>query len=53
MRICRIRQIPSKEPKFHQDEIFDGVGRSINALFTIFINGWVFRILVINVLVVE
>lgn len=53
MRICRIRQTPSNEPKFHQDEIFDGAGRSINALFTIFISGWVFRILVISVLVVE
>lgn len=53
MRICRIKQIPSREPKFHQDEIFDGAGRSINALFTIFISGWVFRIFVIGVLVVE
>lgn len=28
--ICKIRHIPKREPKFHQDEIFDGVGRSIN-----------------------
>lgn len=31
--------MPSREPKFHQDEMFDGAGRSMNALFTIFING--------------
>ena len=53
MRICRIRQIPRREPKFHHDEMFDGAGRSMNALFTIFISGWDFRMLVISVLVVE
>ena len=29
----------SREPKFHHDEMFDGAGRSMNALFTIFISG--------------
>ena len=53
MRICGIRQIPRREPKFHHDEMFDGAGRSMNALFTIFISGWDFRMLVISVLVVE
>ena len=41
--------MPSREPKFHHDEIFDGVGRSINVLLRIFISGWVFRVLVIVV----
>ena len=45
--------MPKREPKFHHDEIFDGAGRSINALFTIFISGWDFRMLVVSVLVVE
>ena len=30
-----------------------GVGRSMNVLLRIFISGWVFRVLVIGVLVVE
>ena len=45
--------MPRKEPKFHHGEIFDGVGRSMNVLLRIFISGWVFRVLVIGVLVVE
>ncbi len=53
MRICKIRQIPRREPKFHHDEMFDGAGRSMKALFRIFISGWDFRIWVIGVLVVE
>lgn len=44
--------MPRREPKFHHDEIFDGAGRSMNALFTIFISGWVFRMLIISVLMV-
>ena len=28
--ICTIRQIPSREPKFHHAEMLDGVGRSMN-----------------------
>ena len=39
--------------QIHHDEMFDGAGRSTNVLFTIFTNGWVFRMLVISVLVVE
>ena len=38
-----IRQIPSSEPKFHQVEMFDGVGRSIRESLTIFISGWFLR----------
>ena len=53
VKICRIRQIPRRDPKFHHAEIFDGVGRSMNELLIIFISGWVFRMLVISVLVVE
>lgn len=39
-----IKQIPNKEPKFHQVEIFDGVGRSIKAFLAILIRGCEFRI---------
>lgn len=39
VRIWIIRQIPSKDPKFHHDEMLDGAGRSINDSFTIFISG--------------
>ena len=45
--------MPSKEPKFHHDEIFDGVGRSMHVLLRIFISAWVFQLLVIDVLTVE
>jgi flagellar biogenesis protein FliO len=38
-----IRQRPSRDPKFHQAEMFDGAGRSITALFMILIRGWVVR----------
>lgn len=27
--ICTIRHTPSREPKFHHDEMLDGAGRSI------------------------
>lgn len=53
VRICRIKQIASRDPKFHHAEIFDGAGRSMNELLIIFISGWVFRMLVISVLIVE
>lgn len=36
MTICVIKHRPSREPKFHQVEIFDGVGRSIRELLMIF-----------------
>jgi len=38
-----VRQIPRSEPKFHQFEMFDGVGKSINALLIILIVGEDFR----------
>lgn len=50
VRICAIKQIPNREPKFHHEEIFEGAGRSIKELLTIFINGCVFRMLVIGFL---
>lgn len=33
------KQIPRSEPKFHQDEMFGGVGRSMNEWLTIFSSG--------------
>lgn len=43
VRTCTIKHMPNSEPKFHQAEMLDGVGRSMNELFTIFSTGWVFR----------
>lgn len=43
VRICVARQIPRRDPKFHQAEMFDGAGRSIRELLIIFIRGWDFR----------
>jgi hypothetical protein len=41
------------DPKFHHALMLVGIGRSINALFAIFISGWVVRIgLFINLFVV-
>lgn len=37
--ICRIRHTPSRDPKFHQAEIFDGAGRSMNESLTILASG--------------
>ena len=51
--IWAIRQSPSREPKFHHAEIFAGAGRSTNASFAILRRGWVFRMLIIRVLIVE
>lgn len=39
VRTCRIKQIPSKDPKFHHAEMLGGVGRSMNDLLTILISG--------------
>lgn len=50
MRIWIIRQAPKSEPKFHQAEIFEGAGRSMNEWLIILINGWVLRKLVIRFL---
>lgn len=30
VRVCKIKQIPKREPKFHHDEIIDEAGKSIN-----------------------
>ena len=48
MRIWVIRQSPSRDPKFHQAEMFEGVGRSTTMSFAIFIRGWVLRRLAIK-----
>lgn len=40
-----MRQRPSNDPKFHQAEMFDGVGRSINEELMILMIGWCFRML--------
>lgn len=42
-----IRQRPKREPKFHQIEMLEGVGRSTRASFAIFRSGCVFRRLAI------
>lgn len=39
------RHTASREPKFHQAEMLDGVGRSIRELLIIFSKGCDFRIL--------
>lgn len=44
--ICSIKQAPNNDPKFHQMEMLDGLGRSISELLMILIIGWVFRRLV-------
>lgn len=51
--ICAARQTPKKDPKFHQEEIFDGAGKSMNASLTILTRGCGFWMLVIIVLIVE
>lgn len=48
MRICRVKQRPKREPKFHQAEMFDGEGRSINASLMIFNKGCRFRRAITN-----
>lgn len=48
-----IRQIPRSDPKFHHAEILDGVGRSMNEWLMILISGWVLRMFVIMVFIVE
>ena len=35
--------MPRREPKFHQAEMFGGVGRSIREALIIFSRGWTFR----------
>jgi len=41
--ICKKRNRPNKEPKFHNREIFIGAGRSVSLVDMIFISGWSFR----------
>lgn len=48
VRIWIVKHTPSKDPKFHHDEMLDGVGRSINDSFIILISGWFFRTFVIK-----
>lgn len=48
MRIWIIKHIPSRDPKFHQTEMFEGAGRSTSASFAIFKRGWVLRRLAIR-----
>lgn len=43
VRIWVSRQMPRRDPKFHQAEMFEGAGRSIKELLTIFNRGWDFR----------
>lgn len=40
-----IRQRPNSDPKFHQAEMFDGVGRSMKEELIILMIGWCLRIL--------
>jgi len=46
------KQSPKRDPKFHMYEIFEGEGKSIKELFTIFRMGWDFRIFIIKLLFV-
>lgn len=39
VRICKTKQIPSSDPKFHHAEMLDGVGRSMNDLLIILMSG--------------
>lgn len=40
-----IKQRPNSDPKFHQAEMLDGVGRSIKEELIILMMGWCFRVL--------
>lgn len=48
VRICRTKQVPSSDPKFHHAEMLEGVGRSIKELLMILSRGCVFRMFVIR-----
>lgn len=50
--VCKIKQIPKRESKFHHDEIFNEAGKSMNKLLTL-ISGWDLQMLVIDILIVE
>lgn len=42
------KQIPKSEPKFHHEEMLDGVGKSTRESLMIFSRGCDFRMLVIS-----
>ena len=44
LTICNIKQIPTRDPKFHKVEILEGLGKSIKELLTIFNKLCVFRL---------
>lgn len=43
LTICNIKQIPTRDPKFHKVEILEGLGKSIKELLTIFNKLCVFK----------
>lgn len=47
------KHTPKRELKFHHDDSLEGAGRSMKELLIIFRRGWVFQVLIINVLIVE
>lgn len=53
MRICTAKHTPRRDPKFHQEEMLEGAGRSTNESLIILNSGWDLRMLVIIVLIVE
>lgn len=53
VRIWETRQRPRREPKFHQIEMLEGVGRSISASLAALRRGLDFRKIAIRVFVVE
>lgn len=48
VKIWEIKQSPKRDPKFHQIEMLEGVGRSTSASLAILMSGWVLRRLAIN-----
>jgi len=47
-----IKQSPKIDPKFHQDEMLMGAGRSIRALLAILISGWCLRSVIYVILLI-
>lgn len=48
-----IKHTPNRDPKFHQDEMLEGAGRSMNAWLMILSSGCVFRMFFISVPIVD
>jgi len=48
VKICSIKHNPSKDPKFHQIEMFRGVGKYTSELLTTLKIGCVFILFFIN-----